>query len=285
MEDLHVTPGELPALPTNVYETYADGADGLRSLDSMLDAAAALARGDWIEGSVSIAQTGLEVASYVVDPVGELAGMAAEWALAHCQPFQEMLAELLGDATAVCAAAATWRNIGGCLAGVAPSYDRQVGRDLGSSSGVTVIAYRTAAHAAQAYVSGLGRAADYVAEGILLAGSVLGAVRSFVQTRFADAIAMVSAAFIKSACTAGVLAPAAGIQLAANVAQLIGQCRDLMRDLRACLRVMADLVGAVSRGMGGGARMLRELFERGPVSPGLELVVETGVQRGDAHHL
>lgn len=262
------------------YETWADGADGLRVVDPMLDGAAAIARGDWVESGLAVAQGGVDLAAFALDPVGELSGMAAEWALEHCRPFQDLLDELLGDDEAVAAAAASWRGVGSSLAGVGEAYGEHVRADLAGQHGLALTAYRAAAAGAGTSLRQLAKAAGHVADGIVLAGSVLASVRAFVQATLADVVGKVAAAFARTAATGGLLAPEAGTRLALQVGRLLKSCRDLVVDLRTSLATLGRLVREVTGALEGTARRCRTLLEP---RPGL-LAAEQALELGRQHH-
>lgn len=266
------------------YQTYADSLDGARCLDPLMDASAALVRGDWVEASLAGTQgvldgtiAGLELAA---DPLAGVSSLVAEWVLEHCQGFQDLLDELVGDTDMITAAAATWRNIGGRLSDVGDAYVDRVGRDLAGQYGLTLTAYRTAALAARGNVAGLSGAAAGVAEGILLAGSVLGAVRAFVQSKFADVIGAAVSAFAKTAASAGFLAPEAGTRLVIKAATLLKECRDMVTALKTSLAALSRLVRAVAKEMTSSATRTKDAFVQRSEGRLVQQFVEVGMQRG-----
>lgn len=287
MSGLHVAPGEvstdLSGADDPAYQAYADGTDGLRYLDPTMDAAAALARGDWVEAGVNAALAGLDLADVVADPLAGVCSAVADWALDHCQGFQDLLDELVGDAEAITAAAATWRRIGGLLDSVGDEYADRVRRDLGAQRGLTVTAYRGAAVAARGHFTALTGSATGVAEGILLAGSLLGTVRAFVQAKLADAIGAAVVALGTTVATGGTAAPAAGTRLALKAAGLLKECRDLVAALRTSLSALGRLVETVSRGMTSTAKRCKEGFEGADTRDLVRQFVEAGVQRTGAY--
>ncbi|MGN0065652.1 MAG: hypothetical protein ACI379_15555 [Nocardioides sp.] len=263
------------------------GTDGARLLSPVIDGAAALERGEWVEGSLTAALASLDgidaVVDLVADPLAGASAFVVEWALEHCQGFQDLLDELVGDSAAISAAATTWRGIGSCLDGVGEAYTDRVDVDLAGQVGLTPTAYRGAAVAARGHVAALAGAASGVAEGILLAGSVLGTVRAFVQAKLADVVGAAVSAFAKTVSTGGLLAPEAGTRLALKAAATLKECRDLVSALRTSLRVLGELISTVAKGMTAAGRSSKELFGE---SGGRDLVaqfVELGVQRSSGY--
>lgn len=126
---------------------YTDWNDGLAVVEPLTDAATRISEGDWVEGGINVAATGLDALSTVADPFGTLLTSAFSWFIDHVSPLHEMLDCLAGNPDVIQTNAGTWGNVADALGKAAKNMKARVDADTADWEGPAVDAYKPAAHA------------------------------------------------------------------------------------------------------------------------------------------
>jgi methyl-accepting chemotaxis protein len=169
------------------------------------DLAAGVHKGDWdaIALSVDGISLGLDLLAAALNPLGELIKAGVGWLMEHFWPLREALEVLTGDPKQVQAVSETWRNISREFAEAADAYRAEVGT-ITSWHGVAAANYRAAAEDYIGALAGVAVETEHTADGVMIAGMMVGTVRgvifdmiaSFISRVISEAlIAMASAPF------------------------------------------------------------------------------------------
>ncbi|WP_121257487.1 hypothetical protein [Nocardioides ferulae] len=263
-----------------------EAGNGLAVVDGGVDAADALARGDWVEAGVDGLRAGLDLAGAVLDPIGTIGSSVAGWLIEHLGPVQGWLDDLCGNPATIAAASATWHAVAEQLTDVGADYQASVRRDFAGQLGLTAVNYQqySALHAhATARLAAItaGTGAGVAAAGALLAG-----VRDFISGLLADAVGQVVKLVAESAATLGVAAPHAFATAAAKCREVVAEARRLVESLARSLDRMAELLRRVDEALEAGATLLTRVSSRSELlggharSQALDLVVAIADRAG-----
>ncbi|GLW34646.1 WXG100 family type VII secretion target [Actinoplanes regularis] len=168
--------------------------------DSALDATmigdvetlvSAIRDGDWIDGALSGAATGVGLASTAVDPFGSLLASGLGWALEYFEPLRHVLDQLTGAPQKVAAHAATWQNIATQLNDTAVELQRHLAGDLPDWKGAASAAYSSMMAHNVAALGTLAGAASALSAATEAAGNLVQLTRDLVRDLIADLVARV----------------------------------------------------------------------------------------------
>lgn len=147
--------------------------------------------GDWVDGLLTGATTGVSIASAAIDPFGTLLANGLAWAMEYFEPLRHMLDELTGAPERVTAHAATWQNIAASLDDTAADLRRSVVGDLPDWQGTAAAAYSAMmSHnvTALGILSGTAAAMSAATEA---AGNLVRFTRDLVRDLIADLVGRV----------------------------------------------------------------------------------------------
>lgn len=190
---------------------------GMGPIDSLMQTAEGIGKGDWVEASIMGVATGLETLGAIADPLGALISAGIGWLIEHLEPFTSWLDELAGDPDQIHAFGDTWGNVATHIRGISDQFLDQVGSATSDWDGVAIEAYRVAAKAQSYLIDGFAVMVDGVAAGTHLAGSIVAGVRELVR----DALSQLVGYGISKAAQllSVVLAPKAISEIGAKVAE------------------------------------------------------------------
>lgn len=236
--------------------TGTGATDGLAVLDGGVDAAEALARGDWIEAGVDGLRAGLDLAGAVLDPIGTLGSSIAGWLIEHLGPMQRWLDDLCGNPATIAAASSTWHAVAERLGAVGADYQASVHRHLGGQRGLSVGSYLRYSGVKTGTTLSLAAVTAGAGAGVAVAGALLAGVRDFISGLLADAVGQVVKLVAESLATLGVASPHAFATAAAKCREVVAEARRLVESLVRSLDRMADLLRRVDEAVHGAADLL-----------------------------
>lgn len=275
MTSLVVSPGDTDRGAFTNFDSFANGANGLKMIDGAADSASAFSSGDWVEGTINGVSAALDVVGMILNPLGSACSMVINWIMEHCGPLQDWLDELLGDPGVIRAGVQTWSNVGDHMSGIGPQYRSLVDSDTSAFTGLSMDAYRSAAAGMVHVFDALSKVAYGVSAGVEVAGGLLAGVRDFIQGLFSDLVGDAIGAVAQSALTLGIAAPAALTSLLNKARSVIERCRTFMRALATSLDRMAALLRDISPALEATTKGLATVFREGTNVP-TDIVVALG---------
>lgn len=241
--------------------------DGLPVLDAGFDCVDAIARGDWIEGSINGAVVGLDALGAVIDPLGTALTGVAAWILDHVEPLPSMLDSLAGDPDAVAAAAMTWSNVADALRGAAGDYEGVVSADVSAMRGAGIDAYRGYAEGEAWTLRALATIADGTGAGVALAGQIVAGVRTLVRDVLAEFAGRLVAWAAQLAASFGLATPLVVAQVTRAVADTATTVARFLRNLTSSLGRLGDLLRTLKGQLDDAGRLVRRMATASESSP------------------
>ncbi|MFI1995444.1 WXG100 family type VII secretion target [Actinoplanes sp. NPDC020271] len=183
----------------------------------MADLVTTIRGGDWVDGLLTGATTGVSVASAAIDPFGTLLANGLAWAMEYFEPLRHMLDQLTGAPERVTADAATWQNIATSLNDTAADLQHATAGGLPDWQGTAATAYTSMmSHnvTALGILSGTAAALSAATEA---AGNLVRFTRDVVRDLIADLVARVVVWTLES--LAIITIPAIATQIVAAVAK------------------------------------------------------------------
>jgi hypothetical protein len=183
---------------------------------------------------------GLDALSIIMNPLGELVKAGVGWLMEHVSLLREPLDLLTGNGNAVGAVAETWTNIAKEFSESADAYRQELAKTEGWD-GDGAYAYRQTAQDYIGALDGIAGECENTAQGISIAGMVVGTVRALVY----DAIA----SFISRIITEALIAAATSVvSLGSSVAVFISSMLvDLGLLLTKIGKKLAKLIGGLGK--------------------------------------
>lgn len=182
---------------------YTDWNDGLAVVEPLTDAATRIDEGDWVEGGINIAATGLDALNALADPFGTLLTSAFSWFIDHVSPLHEMLDCLAGNPDVIQTNAGTWGNVAEALSKAAENMKARVEADTAGWEGPAVDAYKPVAHAQVHMISAASTAAKAVGSALTGAGTAVAVVRYTVRDLIAMGMSELVQYLVRSSALAG----------------------------------------------------------------------------------
>ncbi|MEU3646028.1 hypothetical protein AB0E59_21770 [Lentzea sp. NPDC034063] len=145
----------------------------------------------WVDDALAGAQTGVEVASSVLDPVSALLANGLGWAIEYFRPLREALDDVTGKPDLVKAHVATWDNMATELSSMADDLRADLETDLYGWNGDASESYQRLMASnveAIAAMSGLSSAMAAASKG---ASGLVEMTREIVRDLFADLVARI----------------------------------------------------------------------------------------------
>lgn len=227
-----------------------------------------VAGGDWTEGLISLLSAGLDVKSFLQDPLAKLTSMGLGWVIEHLGPLQDALDWVTGDQQQLGRLAETWTGIGGELLQTGKDLDGYYRTDTAHWSGAATVQYqRFCADRVNLYTAAAG-AAQSVSQTVSICKGILAVIRSIVRDLITDCIGKVISIIARypppttplalpeiagQAVTTGgrIMTWMRKLQKAfANAGQLFKESGNLFRSVRSkqrMLRNIDDAAGSIDR--------------------------------------
>jgi len=215
---------------------------------------------NWQELAVDGVIVGIDALSVVMNPLGELVKAGVGWLMEHLDFIREPLEVLTGDPEQVNAIAETWENIAKRIDEMGTEY-RTAMPLTENWGGDAAAGYRGVAHG---YIAALGQIAAQArdaAEGVKIAGVVVGTERAIVfdliATFISDVITRALLALASSWFTFGasvgifvtsVVADA--VQLAAKLQKRLGKLLQTIQQFVSKYRVLGDRSADAAKSLG-----------------------------------
>lgn len=225
----------LTATPTETSATDAT------LIGDMADLAAEIRSGDWIDGLLSGATTGVTLASTAIDPFGSLLANGLAWAMEYFEPLRHMLDELTGAPEKVTAHAATWQNIATELNETAADLQRSVRADLPDWQGTAASAYSSMMSHNVTALGILSGTANAMSAATEAAGNLVRFTRDIVRDLICDLVARVIVWALEA--MAVVTIPVVATQIVAAVATWAARIAGYTTALTTSLTNLSRLVG------------------------------------------
>ncbi|BCY13172.1 WXG100 family type VII secretion target [Actinoplanes sp. L3-i22] len=225
----------LVATPTETSATDAT------VIGDMEDLAAEIRSGDWIDGLLSGATTGVTLASTAIDPFGSLLANGLAWAMEYFEPLRHMLDELTGAPEKVTAHAATWQNIATELNETAADLQRSVRADLPDWQGTASSAYWSMMSHNVTALGILSGTANAMSAATEAAGNLVRFTRDIVRDLICDLVARVIVWALEA--MAVVTIPVVATQIVAAVAKWATRITSYTTALTTSLTNLSRLVG------------------------------------------
>ncbi|MFL6141547.1 MAG: rhs protein [Labedaea sp.] len=235
------------------------------------DLAAGIQKGDWNAIALSVDGTslGLDLLAMALNPLGELIKAGVGWLTEYLSPLREALEVLTGDPKQVQAVADTWRDISREFADAADAYRAELGA-VTSWHGVAEYNYRFAAEEYIGVLEGVAVETEHTADGVLIAGMMVGTVRGVIFDMIASFISgVISEALIAMASSAVTLGSSVTLFLTSMTAELgilLGRIGKKLSKLLYAIRnfiqkflAKSDKLRAVARKLGEGAQGLHDV--------------------------
>jgi hypothetical protein len=217
---------------------------GIGIAESAVDLASGIESGNWVEIGFGAAGVGLEALSIAMDPAGALLSAGVGWLMEHVEPLSEILDRLAGDADAVAAHAATWRNVAQAVGDVAADYGPAVAADTAGWTGAAADAYRTRGTDLANLLSAASTASGGVGTAVEMAGMIVGVVREIVRDLIADLVGRLIAWALEVAATLGLATPVVVAQATSAIAKWAARIADVVQKL---IRTMNNLIPLLRR--------------------------------------
>jgi uncharacterized protein YukE len=226
-----------PSLVAAPAETSAADAT---MIGDMEDLAAEIRSGDWIDGLLSGATTGVTLASTAIDPFGSLLSNGLAWAMEYFEPLRHMLDELTGAPERVTAHAATWQNIAAELNETAAELRHSLSADLPDWQGEASSAYSSMMSHNVTALGILSGTADAMSAATEAAGNLVRFTRDIVRDLICDLVARVIVWALEA--TAVVTIPVVATQIVVAVARWAARITGYTTALTTSLTNLSRLV-------------------------------------------
>jgi uncharacterized protein YukE len=189
--------------------------------DSIQGLVEAIRSESWVDGVLSGAGLGVEVAATVMDPISALLANGLGWAMEYFEPRRHMLEELTGKPDVVTAHANTWNNMATELAQISTDLEQYVKSDMPTWTGEASDAYHDLMKNNVDAIGGLSATAAAMAEATHGAGGLVSFTRDTVRDLIADLVARVIVWAAEALLV--ITIPAVASQIAAAVVKWTGR--------------------------------------------------------------
>lgn len=244
---------------------------GMRTLEPGIAAVQAAQRGDWLGASLGGLATAVDVAAYIIDPIGELLASAASFLMEHVHPLPEMLDSLAGNPGEVQAFAETWFNVAGRLESVAEQYTAAQTSTSESWQGATATQYQCFADTFAEQLVAVAGICRGTGDALSTASGIVAAVRTIVRDLIADLVAKLIKWAAEIACTVGVGASWVIPQACSAVTKWVTRVSEWLKDLTTATEKLATLTSTVGSSVRSTNRAAGEVAGLLRSKPQLEL--------------
>lgn len=235
---------------------YTTPTEGLGIFDELYNVAQDLRAGE-VNNLVSSAKAIYdEAASLAVDPIGGITGMAVEWILQHIDPLKTWVNQLTGDSSQVYGMSSSWDSISSSLASVAEELQSTAEAAMSGMQGEAVRAYLERQAVVYSAINGVSAASGAFGEALTKVADSVDSIHDAVVGAIGDIVGSCVSAAIEVVLSAGLLAPAAEVQVASKVAKwvgLIGPVIDILMEaiqaIMAIYAVMTSVGENLTRGV------------------------------------
>ena len=235
---------------------YTTPTEGLGIVDELYNVAQDLRAGE-VNNLVSSAKAIYdEAASLAMDPIGGITGMAVEWILQHIDPLKTWVNQLTGDSSQVYGMSSSWDSISSSLASVAEELQSTAEAAMSGMQGEAVRAYLERQAVVYSAINGVSAASGAFGEALTKVADSVDSIHDAVVGAIGDIVGSCVSAAIEVVLSAGLLAPAAEVQVASKVAKwvgLIGPVIDILMEaiqaIMAIYAVMTSVGENLTRGV------------------------------------
>lgn len=181
-----------------------DGRDLYPIIGPIMDTADSFGSGNWAGGLLGLANTALDVAQMILDPIGELLSSVASFLISYMPPLPQIMNVLVGNPEMVANIGSTWGNVEGRLQETATELTGYLQECLASWSGDGADSFRRAVERRIEALGALAMVSGSMSLGFVIASAIVEAIRVIVTDLIADLVAKLISYVAQAFATFGV---------------------------------------------------------------------------------
>lgn len=182
----------------------------------------AIESGDWKDQALTGTVAALDVISLILDPLGSLASLGAEWLMEQVEPLRRWLDDLAGNADVIASHVESWKNIAQQKLEWSDRLRTAVEDDLAEWRGEAADAYREKIQHGVNAAAGLAGTAFAMAAATEAAGVLVATTRDIVRGLIAEAAATLAVRVPQWCAEAGLATVTLGATAPLVVANVTG---------------------------------------------------------------